>query len=360
MAKINLLTIHFSENTGAALQTYATCKILKHLGHQVTIIDLRPISHRWYKRYFRREMLWKLPIILRFRAFRKRFYPPMTSRMLNIDPVQIPDADYYIVGSDQTWNPSITKSHALNYYLDFVSASRPRIALASSFGVWTWEQPPKLTEAVRSELKKFRAIAVREPCGVEICNSVFGVKAEVIPDPALVWEDYREITGVIPETSEMVAYVFRWKKGSLFDHVASDLIEFSGLPMRFLTRRGIRPGRLKPYLGCSLLGRIEPREWLQRIGGAQLVVTDSFHGTVFSLLFHRQFIVLQFESPRFARIAELLDSLGLGRLCVKSPEDLRKRRTEIFAPIDYHEVEPLIARKRATYWAFLKDNIANG
>lgn len=102
--KIGLLTYHKSYNCGAVLQTYATCRLLKELGHEVELIDLRqpePIKLR---------QLIFIPRFIKFHRFCKKFYPSLTRHYKTVEELRKAKLDYdcLLVGSDQTWNPLIS------------------------------------------------------------------------------------------------------------------------------------------------------------------------------------------------------------------------------------------------------------
>jgi hypothetical protein len=109
---------------------------------------------------------------------RKKTFKPMTKVMSKLQSELLPAADYTIVGSDQTWNPAVTSSNAMAYFLDFVPETSKRIALSASFGTAEWHQK-ELIDKVSSELAKFHKISVREPSGVQICKNYFGELKEI-------------------------------------------------------------------------------------------------------------------------------------------------------------------------------------
>ena len=117
MQKVALITFHRALNYGAALQTYATCKILRDMGYEVELIDVRIAE--------RQNLIRRIATLLkkwRFARFRKRYYPKQTVRYHTMTEIRNnpPRADYYMVGSDQTWNPLITGEMAEAFFLDFV------------------------------------------------------------------------------------------------------------------------------------------------------------------------------------------------------------------------------------------------
>ncbi len=363
MSRINLLTIHYGENKGAFLQSWATKKILESLGHRVTVIDLYDPQMSVFPRLISLNRMTTVPNMLHFMQLRKKHLSPMTHPMTHLIPEYIPEADYTVVGSDQTWNPDITKKNFLSYFLDFVPESGRRIALASSFGVSAWTKfPSSMTESIAAEMKKFKAISVREPSGVDICREYFGISdAEQICDPTIAWGDYSELSGRIPDYPEIFAFVF--KKTQLVHAVLEGARRQLKLPARIIGKPVLSlhsHPEMKPYCAISFTGTVSLTQFLQRISGSRFVVTDSFHATVFCLLNHKSFLVIgpEKENDRFGRLLTLLQYFGLAERIVSSPEDLATRREQLFKPVVYDETfEKRLKDMREKYLEFVRRNI---
>ena len=171
--KINLLTFHRALSYGAVLQTYAMIKTLQRMGHDVTIID--------YQKPFLRKVptgLWSLKKSYGlkrlkkenvFRKFRVSKFKSSTKKFKTISEIQAYEfnADWYIVGSDQVWNPRITKDSLKIYFFDFIK-SKNKISYAASFGASEWAASEEDTSAVKLLLADFNAISVREESGKKI------------------------------------------------------------------------------------------------------------------------------------------------------------------------------------------------
>lgn len=188
MASINLLTMHYSLNNGAVLQTFATCQVLKQLGHKVVIINFQDKGRlrKFYGGF--RGVFFTIKQIL-FNRFRKEYFAPMTLKMNEIDANKIPEADVYIVGSDQVWNQNITGQYLLHYFLDFAPVFAKKISFASSFGSDEFIASPDLKCKSIDLLRNFNSISVREESGVTICKS-FGIDAVEVLDPTLLLDHY--------------------------------------------------------------------------------------------------------------------------------------------------------------------------
>ena len=175
--RIGLLTYHKSYNCGAVLQTYATCRLLKELGHEVELIDLRqpePIKLR---------QLIFIPRFIKFHRFCKKFYPSLTRHYKTVEELRKAKLDYdcLLVGSDQTWNPLISREQCLAYFLDFGEEQVRRVSFASSFGVNMWPESHKeLLPAIDKLLHRFSGISVREVTGQNILKQQFSLDSNLV------------------------------------------------------------------------------------------------------------------------------------------------------------------------------------
>ncbi len=346
MAKINLITRHSGESYGAVMQTYATCMILQSLGHRVTIINL--IEKERVQKYFKLRNLRSYPKFINFWIFKWRNYPRRTRLMTSIDVKKIPDCDYTIVGSDQVWNPQITKDNSLAYFLNFASDSK-KVSLASSFGKTMWEEDSEYTAKVKDLLSKFDAVSVRETSGVTICKEVFGVDAECIIDPTLAWGDYSKFIRY-KEINQIGCFVL--KRGNpLFVEVEDRLNEITGYPVQLIDYS------LGKKYNCLKTRQKSPVRWMNEIHNSKYIITDSFHGVAFCLLFKKQFFVLCADENKYTRIASLLEKVGLQERRVNSISDLNSRLQTLLAPINYSNVDRVIQGERERYYRFITENI---
>lgn len=170
--KIAILTFVKQSSFGATLQCYSLSRILQKMGHEIEIIDfLLPKNSNTLVGRIADKVSRYL-----FSKFEKHYLPPFTGHFttgaeLFNDP---PEADCYIVGSDQVWNPDITKDAATTFFLDFVPAGKRRISYAASFGVESWK-PIDKDKQISDSLSKFDAIGLREDSGLNILKNQFGL-----------------------------------------------------------------------------------------------------------------------------------------------------------------------------------------
>lgn len=341
MAKINLITIHWGCSYGGTMQTYATIKLLKELGHEVTLINL---VHPKFKLKNRKISLgsWIITEILFF-IFQKKHFGEMTKRMYSINKPQIPKADFTIVGSDQVWNEDITSPINMSYFLDFEDDS-VKVSFSSSFGKSTWESDKKVTELVKSQLMRFKALSVREESGVRLCKEVFGQNAVHVLDPTLVYEHYDELLHDVNPTAVIYPFLLINTKDTF--EICKTVSKETGLSI-------LEMPKIKNIFTSG------PTSWLRRIKSSEFIVTDSFHGLAFSIIFHKRFLVVCANEKKFTRLQSLLTLLNLNDRYIRSVDDLRSRLNIINTEIDYDEVEKVLHDERQKAIRFLKENLGD-
>lgn len=335
MAKINLLTIHWGNCYGAVLQTYATCKILEELGHEVTVINVIP-RHSW-KKHLNIKSLAFLWLDFQFYVFKHRFFPKMTHKMHSIKRMSLPRADYTVVGSDQVWNKDITKGLADDFFLLYLEDSDKRFSLASSFGKYIWQESMEYTSHVQQALSKFMAISVRENSGVAICENIFHLNATQLIDPTLVCNNYSRL--LKSKREKKCVYSFLYRPTEETKKISMAIAEQLGIMLR---KRNV----------VEILFKSSPRNWLENIYNSQFVITDSFHCLAFCIIFRKQFLVVCGNKVQFTRLESLLTILGLeDRFLEKYDEnkikDLAHRR------IDYESVAKKLDEEAVKYREFV-------
>lgn len=365
---ILILTQPLHVNYGGLLQTFALQTVLKRMGHKVWTEDRKDRSSaiKVIKQYVK-------PLLMPL--FRGKYYPTdKESRIISrhtdafihkyistTHPVYTTDKstldcygfDVYIVGSDQVWRP-IYSYGLYNYFLDFtVGKNVKRIAYAASFGTDQWEFTPEQT-AVCSELaKQFDAISVREDSGIGLCRKYLNIDAVQMPDPTLLLDknDYHEIIKndrpENPHSGGILTYILDDSeiKRSVVQKVSSklNLNSFSVMPQaqfKDVGKKGIEKCIYPPVA-----------EWLQGFADADFVVTDSFHGTVFSIIFNKPFIAIANGVRGVSRFISLLKGFKLEDRLIYSEEDFKD--CLLNNNIDFTEINIAHNKKRAEALEFL-------
>lgn len=347
--KIALLTIWREKNYGAELQAYATIKVLQQLGHDVNMIDIRlsDCSRPNWKGRIGRFISQLGPSYKKFCSFWKKNIPT-TKRYKSIKEIQAdpPKADLYIVGSDQVWNPELTKEFAALYFLNFGDKNVKRISYASSFGSDKWKFP-HLKEEIKGLLSRFSYVTCREDSGVQILKEEFGIDAKQVIDPTLLIDNYGDLTGNAIECDTLVYYPLS---------TDPELETYSLKLAKELNLKPVNNKHCTTLFGFAEWDRVSIAEWVKNIAEAKFVVTRSFHGMVFSILHKRQFAVLAGKHGRSTRLTSLLKILGIEDRFFGSIEELNNAKPWT-KEIDYTIVYPKLMKIREQSINTLKECI---
>ena len=347
MKKVGILTFHDEPNYGAFLQTYALSEAVKALGFDVKIIDLR------IKDSFKYNFASRLfgPIIRYFifekprKQFLKRTKIYSSSQDLNSNP---PDCDIFILGSDQVWNKDITADIKYSFFFDFLKKNEFRFSYASSFGMNTWDFNNEETIHIKQLLNSFSSIAVRESTAVRLLKDNCNLDSTLVLDPTLLISDYSKITGRIKQNSNsMICFKFTKDQGFY-----PFLEEFKNKNDFFISIMA----KTMPVKGFANIPLPSVKTWIKSIAQSEIVLTDSYHVLIFSIIFERQFIVLPANMKNFNRLSELLTDLNLlDRIFYSYEEVLKSDRWKI--KIDYIEVKKLLDKKVGNSISFLKEEL---
>lgn len=283
-------------NYGSMIQRYALQQFLKNHGKRFQLLDLE-FMHKSGKKAGDRTLLRQFALDY----FDQVPFKPQYAKFYNA----------YIVGSDQVWRPYFKDWNKYGiFFLNFVrSKTAKRIAYAASFGESTLTKAGingELQKKIRPLLKRFDAISVREGSGVKLVRWL-GCEAEHVLDP----------TFLMP-----CAFYSSIVERSIYSDIAIGDVFYYILDESETKMQIVKAVcEAKGYSSCSGLtpNNGEPlrplEEWLKGFRDAQFVVTDSFHGMVFSIINHTDFIVFANRSRGVARMAELLEKLDLqGRI----------------------------------------------
>lgn len=356
--KIGILTFHRALNYGAFLQCYALKRVLEHEGHQVSIIDYWPRYHARRYRYFRYDLLQKYGIkyILHFllqlpmKMIRRRRMGRIQRQYLGIaDAIQYPtpedlsavELDAIVYGSDQIWwrGEDIPTNYDFAYWGDYVRVPK-RIAYAASMGVikeCSSDQP-----ILAEKLKQLSAISVREKQLQQYLQPLTSKPIAVVVDPTLlITAD--EWLGLAKSRRHYGSYLllFNLTDDPFAHQVALLYSNHLHLPIVEVTA-AVRDERFGPrYIQTA-----DALEWMGLVRDATFVVTSSFHGTIFSILFEKQFLACGF-GKNTDRLSSLLTQLHLTNRHLLSLDG------QNIQPIDYTQVTPLLEQIRQQSLSFL-------
>lgn len=353
--RIGILTFHKVNNYGAVLQNYALQKVLSNFRCEVETIDYR--NNFIYRPYGLKVLKKKglggyvlgvggyITYSFRGRSTNKfrshiKFSEPVTRSNIGLLADKY---DMFITGSDQVWNYKLTDFDK-TYLLDFVNDKRKKASYAASFGVKEIED--SYQQDYSKLLGDFQYLSVREQTGANIIKNLTGRDAKVVLDPCLLLDENEWLkVSVMPAVrfKYILVYQLGFCKSTL--NFVQDLAKKTGYNVICL------PFPMGKWIRCRC-GLMEgPAELLGLIRNAEYVVTSSFHGTLFSILFNKKFFV---EIPKgiagvSSRLEDMLNELGLeSRFLVNG------RNNHMFEDIDYMDINRKLAAKRKESIEYLK------
>jgi len=350
--KVGLLTLPLSDNYGGIIQCVALYQFLSQ--NNVDVHFIRKLNNRTFSKEIVASILELMPgqnirgIRSRYLAakvhlpFLKKYMPQQTRpvrtgseieaeiKRLNIDTV--------VVGSDQVWRFEYQgDSTAYNYFLDFGPQNIRRVSYAASFGHGVWRYPER-TEAVTELLGNFDAVSVREISGREICRNVFKrQQCEVVLDPTLLVDRsfYESVIDKPPALSAGRVLTYVLDHADAVQSLAKQVVRKLG------SNRAVES--LSPYDTARTVGL---PEWLQAFRDTEYVITDSFHGVVFSIIFQKHFVVVPNVERGIDRFTSLLGQLGLQDRILTAEDGADVERV-MAAAIDYPRVNAILSELRA-------------
>ena len=385
LKKVGIVSCYFKNNYGSMLQAYATKKILdnNNIPNETINID-NNIDFKKGKRKYYASQLFNFKFIKskfgmiklkldkkivkdlgknisirdsKYKEFRKEFNLSISCpdyKSLS----EMADAKYsdVIVGSDQLWLPVNVVS---DYYtLNWVSDNINKISYATSFGIS--KIPDKYTDEYKKFLSRINYLSVREESGKKICDE-YGISSKVVCDPTILltkeeWEQEAVQERIIPDK-----YILCYFLGSNIEHrkFAEKLKEKTGYKIVSLNHADEYVKYSDTFADITPYD-IGPREWINLIKNAEYVCTDSFHGTVFSLLFNKTFFDFRrySESNKMStnsRIDSLLDLAGVDKnRILTGNEDVD---TVIKYKINYNKVNKNIDKIRQESKKWLLNSI---
>ena len=351
---IKTITCHDVYNYGASLQAFALLHYLETEGHNVEIIDYKPEYIDFpYKissfvhpgspvkkytdwcvvvrlLYSIKRFLWYLPSWKRKKAFDRftKQYLKLTKKYTNNEDLinNTPEADVYIVGSDQVWN-SVTMLNGTDpaFYLQFVPEAKKKISYAASFGATS------ISELHRSDilkwLSKLDAISVREKAGVDILKRL-GLNGTHVCDPVFLLneKDWRTSLVIPPQRD---GYVLIYNLTTINEQLVKD----AQITAKLLGVKLISVSPMSIREADENLSNVGPDVFVSLIFNASYVFTNSFHATAFSIISHRQFCTYNYHSAsNSSRMYSVLSEMGLlERFNVTDIEQV------LNSPIDYEK-----------------------
>ena len=360
--KIAILTQPLRANYGGILQNYALQQVLKKMGHEPYTFDLGLYTWKdWFiitskciiKRIIgmscsfpetpinrkKKEKILRRFVDKHISLVSPRCDKPSKKYILEYDLQAI------VVGSDQVWRPKY------NYpiekmFLNFAqSLNIKRVAYAASFGTSDWEYKEEQLKICKQLVQQFDAISVREDSGVELCKKYLNVSATHVLDPTLLLtkDDYNKLIADIPTAKD--SYLFAY------------ILDEDQRKRSFIAKIAKEKNLVPVILGAGkeLKDDDSIETWVAYFRDAKYVITDSFHGTVFSIIYNKDFIVIENMHRGLSRMYSLLKMFNLFDHIVTEVNVVARK--SFSKKIDWSYVNDIWAKNRSESTFFLMKNL---
>lgn len=341
MLKVGIITI-ISDNFGNRLQNYALERVLEKLGASPETLFLNEKdskAKRLLKNLIRNTViLFKSDKFIRyqrrkkFNEFNKKYIHKSKYTLENVNSKNTTLYDYVVCGSDQIWNYSYSFINK-NFFASDIPKDR-KISYAASFGVDS--VPESHSKNFSKWIADFKAVSVRENKGSEIVCNLTGRRAEVVLDPTLMLSKNEWLE--IEEKSDIKKpYILLYFLGELSE-------ENSKTIKKWATDNG------KEIISIGNNSIMSPSEFIGMINGSSLVITDSFHACVFSVIMQVPFVVCD-RKDEHMKMSSRIDTL----LSLLQLEERRMDKVKNVFDVDFSQTEGIINREQEKSYKFLKE-----
>lgn len=331
MIRIKTITCHDVYNHGASLQAYALQTYLLSLGHDVEIIDYKPdYLSGHYKLWSVANPLFDKPIVKQLYLLaklpgrllslkRKRLFDEFTKDYLRLTNHRYhsfeelksnpPQADVYIAGSDQIWNTVFPNGRDAAFYLDFAPPMAKRISYAASFA--TEDVVEEYKPFVKNMLQNFDKISIRERCSLPLLENLGRTDGRAVCDPVFLLAK-AQWNRLLPSANIRDRYllVYDTEKSAILKKIALRIAKEKNLKIYNVS--AFRIGYADQELWVS-----SPLNFVQLVRDAEYVISNSFHATAFSIIFGKNFCVVNRTEKINERMKSILEDLGLQERLIK-------------------------------------------
>lgn len=360
--KIGIITFHAAHNYGSSLQSYALQRVIAGMDLPCEIINLRTEAQKdQYRPLTKRKglkyVLKNAYFLLNYKSRKVKYdiFEDFISRVLvkspleyeSLEQLEAAELDYthYISGSDQIWN-TVPNDANMAYFLPFVKAGK-RIAYAPSFGQIG---NIRCKDEIRKYLNRYDFLSVREEAGAELVQELTGKRAPVLVDPTMLLEKKEWEKLIAPDRIIQGDYIFFY---TLFAdpgmiQIVKKVSHVLGVPVVISNVSN----QYEIFSGFRKHTQTGPLEFLNLIQNAKFVCTSSFHGTVFSILFHKPFLAIRGATDK--RISNLLSVTSLENHSVMTEEEITDNRISVLINSEFSASDIAIQQERQRAMKFLE------
>ena len=347
MKKVGILTLYYKTyNFGAQLQAYALQKYIEKQGYMCEIIRFKWSNEETIAGYENAKIDQA-----KFAEF--SYGIKHTKRVYTAADIDecVDDFDIFVVGSDQIWGieNDMPLINLPIMCLNFLPKNKVGITYAASFG--GMRASSRNDEIIKNEIKNFRYVSVRERSASRYIQEIRGIAPEVVLDPVFLLDEgeWRSVANESDESCEPYLLFYTAGADPRQEEILLNLSEQLNVKVRRLG-----------YIDGELIG---PKEFITWIKNAKYILTDSFHATVFSIIFHKNFVVLpvdnkQKDISKNSRLIDLLETFGMKERYISDIADAQnavKNAEKLFAQaVDYDHVEKTLEVERQKSFKYIK------
>ena len=345
---VKIITFHRALNYGAVLQCFALQKAISNLGVNAYVYDYcnPKISDSYKVLKLNRNLINNIFQIVSapIKIKKKNAFNGFINENIRLSGA-FTDDDIFITGSDQVWNWRASDFDK-HYFLDFVSKSKNKNSYAASFGLSEIEE--KYILEYKDLLSDFNNISVREKTGQQLVSKICGRESCLLPDPVflLTRDEWKSLFTEYDKNKKGYILLYLMAKTQSAINFAKRLSQITGLKVVFIDNYEIRN-----MFSFKVKRGIGPKEWLNLFENCEYVVTNSFHGTAFSILFNKKmFVELLPEGYGVnSRLIDILQEYGLEDRIIDS-----KKSGKISDLIEWNSINDKINEKRTKGLNYLK------
>lgn len=338
MKNIGIITFQNASNYGAVCQAFALKKTVEKIGLNASVINydspnmaLKSVQQSQFKEFINAHL-------------------NLTKEYLSKQEIDITGFDAIISGSDQVWNPRLTGGD-MTYFLDFVPEHIKKVSYAASIGL-NGDLFMEYKDVFEKYVPTFSGISLREETHVDYIQSIAKDKeviASIDPSLLLTSKEYLEAFNLPDNRSEDYIFVFSYA----LDPKMYDFANMLSL------KSGYKIVALSPYnggnyvSGTKIVRKVPPVEWLQLFNGAKMIITDSFHGMMFSIVFNKPFYAYTPNRSNVARVRDILKKLNLEDRKLTNITNVAETVWEM----DYTKVNEILEMERKKSLEYLKNQL---
>ncbi|WP_420935760.1 polysaccharide pyruvyl transferase family protein [Alteromonas sp. A081] len=376
---IATMTLPLHNNYGGLLQAFALQHVIQELGHETKLIrnDLRHYP-LWKKRFHFlkhciKKVVFKTPILVpdfttkeqkkiiakNSESFIEKNIntTSLVKNVFSFNDIKNYNFDGFVVGSDQVWRTDYS-ANIVNYFFEFLD-SKPnmtRVSYAASFGIDEWTFSDEETQKCKKLISNFHSVSVREESAVELCKIHLAIDAERVLDPTFLVQTgvYRELVDKAnlqsPE-GKIFSYVLdRSDSNKKIEREASQKLNtkhFTIMPRKDL--ENLNSENIDEFVYPAV------ENWINGFIQADYVITDSFHGTVFAILFNKKFISIGNRRRGLSRFVSILSLFGLESRLVTDYNDFSVDK--LTNDIDWNYINKILSIEQEHSKQFLKNSL---